>query len=161
MSDHDVTEFVSFCRNFDQAMLVTNSDRGLIARPMIIAEIDSHGDFWFSTDVASGKVVEIDNNPDVCITMTNASGNATVRGTASIVKDTVKIKELWNETWRVWFPAGPTDPKLVLIKVDTSEGEFWATGGIQGWKYLFAMAKSYVRGERPKDDINVHRVVEL
>ncbi len=161
MSDHNVSEFIDFCKNFDQAMLVTNSDRGLIARPMIIAEIDSHGDFWFSTDVASGKVDEIHNNPDVCITMTNASGNATVRGKASVVKDGVKIKDLWNETWRVWFPEGPTDPKLVLIKVDTSEGEFWATGGIQGWKYLFAMAKSYVRGERPKEDINVHRVVEL
>jgi len=128
---------------------------------MMIADIDSHGDFWFSTDVESGKVDEIYNNSDVCITMTNSSGNATVRGKASVVKDTLKIKKLWSETWRVWFPEGPSDPKLALIKVEASEGEFWATGGIAGWSYLFAMAKSYVRGERPKEDVNVHGVVEL
>ncbi len=161
MIDQNISEFIDFCKNFDQAMLVTKSVRGLIARPMIIAEIDSHGDFWFSTDVDSGKVDEIHNNPEVCITMTNTTGNATVRGRATVVKDALKIKDLWSETWRVWFPDGPTDPRLVLIKVDTSEGEFWATGGIQGWKYLFAMAKSYVRGERPKEDVGVHRVVEL
>ena len=74
--------------------------RGLIARPMMIADIDEHGDFWFSTDVESGKVDEIYNNSEVCITLTNASGNATVRGRASVVKDTMKINELWSETWR-------------------------------------------------------------
>ena len=63
MSDHNAIEFLDFCRNFDQAMLVTHSPEGLIARPMVIAEIDSLGYFWFSTDVASGKVEEIKSNP--------------------------------------------------------------------------------------------------
>ncbi len=161
MSDHNAIEFLDFCRNFDQAMFVTHSPEGLIARPMMIAEIDSLGYFWFSTDVASGKVDEIKSNPEVCITMTGSLGHATVRGKAIVVQDLVKIKDLWNETWRVWFPEGPKDSSLVLIKVDAIEGEFWSTSGVQGWKYLFTMAKSYVRGERPKEDPSVHRVVKL
>jgi len=161
MSDHNATEFLDFCRKFDQAMLVTHSLKGLIARPMMIAEIDPLGYFWFSTDVDSGKVEEIKSNPEVCITMTGATGHATVRGNATVVQDPAKIVDLWSETWRVWFPDGPTDSSLVLIKVDAIAGEFWATSGIQGWKYLFTMVKSYVRGERPKEDPSVHRTVKL
>lgn len=162
MSDQNAREFLDFCRKFDQAMLITHTVGGqMIARPMMIAEIDSLGNFWFSTDFASGKVEEINNNPDVCITMTSSVGNATVRGKATVVRDLLKIKDLWSETWRVWFPEGPMDSNLVLIKVDAREGEFWSTSGIEGWKYLFTMAKSYVRGERPKTDVDVHRVVQL
>ena len=109
MSDHNAIEFLEFCRKFDQAMLVTHSPKGLIARPMMIAEIDLLGYFWFSTDVASGKVEEIKSNPEVCITMTGSLGHATVRGKASVVQDLVKIKDLWSETWRVWFPDGPKE----------------------------------------------------
>ena len=161
MSDQNAIEFLDFCRNFDHVMLVTHSQNGMIARPMMIAEVDSLGNFWFATDVTSGKVEDINNNPDVCITMTGSDGNATVRGKATVIRDMSRIKSLWSETWRVWFPEGPTDAKLVLIKLDAVEGECWSTSGIQGWKYLFTMAKSYIRGTRPKEDESVHRVVQL
>lgn len=161
MRDQNAFEFLNFCRNFDHAMLVTHSGIGMIARPMMIAEVDALGDFWFATDLASGKVDDINSNPDVCITMTGSSGNATVRGKATVIRDLSKIKDLWSETWRVWFPGGPTDSNLVLIKVDSLDGEYWSTAGIQGWKYLFTMAKSYIRGTRPKENEDCHRVVQL
>ncbi len=161
MSDQNAIDFLKFCRNFDHAMLVTHGKAGLIARPMMIAEVDALGNFWFATDVTSGKVDHINSNPDVCITMTGSSGDATIRGKATVIHDQSKIKDLWSETWRVWFPEGPTDSTLVLIKVDAFEGECWSTSGIQGWKYLFTMATSYVRGVRPLEDASVHRVVQL
>src|SRR3954464_7761859 len=33
-------------------------------------------------------------------------------GSARIVKDAEKLKELWSEAFRVWFPAGLDDPEL-------------------------------------------------
>ena len=45
MNDHNAIEFLEFCRNFDQSMLVTHSVQGLIARLMMIADIDADGYF--------------------------------------------------------------------------------------------------------------------
>jgi hypothetical protein len=36
-----------------------------------------------------------------------------------------KAKELWDPNYQTWFPAGPTDPHLALIRVRVERAEYW------------------------------------
>jgi general stress protein 26 len=65
----------------------------------------------------------------------------TVAGTGAVVDDRAKIKELWREDFRGFFPKGPEEPNLTLIRVDIESGEYWDTPGnvlVRAFAYLKA-----------------------
>lgn len=163
MSDNTVKEFLSICEDFDNAMLVTHGTEGdLVARPMVIANLDADGDLWFATDSGSMKVDEILAQPQVCVTLAGDGNFAAISGRAEVVTDRERIKSLWNESWKVWFPDGPTDPRIALIHVHAEMGEYWSNSGANRLKYLFEAAKSYVTGARGVDtDDQQHAKVDL
>mgnify|MGYP000406061396 CR=1 FL=1 len=143
--------FVELCQNFNNAMLVTQADNGaLAARPMMIAQVDNDGDMWFATDQHSGKVDDILSHPDVCVTLADGSDFASVSGKGEVIVDRQRILELWSEPWRTWFPDGPEDPRIALIRVHAATGEFWSNSGTNRAKYLFQAAKAYMSGKRPQ-----------
>ncbi len=162
MSDQPLNDFLAVCRQFDQAMLVTqHTNGGLAARPMYIASIEEDGDLWFATDIDSGKVHEILASPQVCVTMAGGGNYASISGQAKLVDDRATIDRLWSEPWRVWFPEGKDDPSLVLINVSATEGEFWSNSGANRIKYLFSAIKAYATGHRPQVDRAAQGKVQL
>ena len=68
--------------------------------------------------------------------------------TARIIEDRRKIKELWTDGLRVWFPNGPDDPELVLIAVDVETAKYW-TDAASMLTYAWAYVKAHVTGKRP------------
>ena len=148
-------------KDFDEAMLVTHSARGIHARPMAIARLDDSMMAYLLTDLNSIKVEEIRINPHALLTFQSARKFATVSGELTISDDRVLIEALWKEVWKVWFPIGKSDPNIALLKFTPSEGEFWDNAGIQGLKYVYAAAKAYVAGERPKPDAEQHSKVNM
>ena len=50
-------------------------------------------------------------------------------GTAEVVDDTAKLRELWSTFAEAWLPGGPEDPNATLIRVDVESGEYWDTPG--------------------------------
>lgn len=152
---HDVV------KDFDEAMLVTYSARGIHARPMAIAGLDESMTAYLLTDMNSIKVEEIRANPHALLTFQSAKKFATVSGKLTIDDDHALIEELWKEIWKVWFPIGKSDPNIALLKFTPSEGEFWDNAGMQGLKYVYAAAKAYVAGERSKPDAEQHSKVNM
>jgi general stress protein 26 len=149
MSEQPVETFLELCHRFDNYMLVTQNAEGqLVARPMMVAEMENNGDLWFATDMDSGKVDEILAKPAVCVTMAGDDRFVSLSGLAQIVNDRNEIQRLWKDAWKLWFPAGPEDPRLVLIRVHAAEGEYWSNAGTNRIKYLFEAAKAYLKGER-------------
>ncbi|QWE01007.1 pyridoxamine 5'-phosphate oxidase family protein [Polynucleobacter sp. JS-Mosq-20-D10] len=148
-------------KDFDDAMLVTHSARGIHARPMAIARLDESMMAYLLTDMNSIKVEEIRANPNALLTFQSARKFATVSGELTIDGDRTLIETLWKEIWKVWFPIGKSDPNIALLKFTPSEGEFWNNAGMQGFKYVYAAAKAYVSGERPKTDAEQHSKVNI
>jgi len=146
-------------KDFDETMLVTHSTRGIHARPMAIARLDASMMAYLLTD--SIKVEEIRANPQALLTFQSARKFATVSGELTVDDDRALIETLWKEIWKVWFPIGKSDPNIALLKFTPSEGEFWDNAGIQGLKYVYAAAKAYVAGERPKPDAKQHSKVNM
>lgn len=136
---------------FRNAMLVTRGlDGGFHARPMAVAEMEPDSDAIFSTSLESPKIAEIEADPQVLVTFQGRSEFATIRGTATVVRDRAEIERLWSEAWRVWFPEGKDDPNLCLVKVSADRGEYWDTSGLEGVKFALESVKARLAGRTPE-----------
>jgi general stress protein 26 len=158
-SPKEAEHVLELLHEFDAAMLVTRSsiDDGLRARPMALAEVDGDGSVWLVTDVTSPKVGELATNPEVLLTFQDGRRYLALRGDAAVVRSPEKVRELWKETFKLWFD-GPDDPRLVLLEITPRDAEYWDTSGSRGLKFAFRAAKAYLAGEPAKkeDDPAVH-----
>lgn len=157
---HRLAELV---REFDTAMLVTRGmDASLRGRPMAVAQVLGDADVWFVTTMTSPKVDELLADPHVLVVMQKGQSYLCVSGYGEIHRDHEKVRELWSETWRLWF-RGPEDPELVLIRVRPSDAEYWDNSGASGIRFALLAAKAYFTGDSLKDpeDVQVHAKVPL
>jgi general stress protein 26 len=138
---------------FRTAMLVTRTeDGGMRSRPLSIADKREDGTLYFSTAIESGKVHELERDPNVNVAMQDGWRFVSLTGRARVVTDRAIIREMWAEDWKVWFPKGPDDPSLCLLAVDPEEASYWDAAGATGLKYFYEMAKAYVTHKKPDTD---------
>jgi general stress protein 26 len=157
-------KFRDLLKDFNVAMLGTRTPDGqLRSRPMALADVESDGTLWFMTQGDSAKLDEIARDDQVNVSMQSKFKFVSISGTATPVKDRAKIEELWNESWKSWFPGGKDDPALVLLKIRGEEGEYWDNSGTNGIKYLIEAGKAYLSGTRPDvdNDPKIHGKVAL
>ncbi len=112
-------------------MTTLTPDGKLHGRPMATQQVEFDGDLWFYTYKDSAKVKEIEDNPQVQLGY-NKDEKQTwvdVTGKAVIVEDDTKKKELWYDELKRYFPNGPEDNTVVLIKVTPDEAEIWSGSG--------------------------------
>lgn len=148
MAETPRERFQDLLESFSTAMLVTKEPIGsLRARPMRVAKAETDADLWFVTRIESGKTDDVETAPEVAITCQGGSKFLTISGTASVSRDQEKISELWNETWKVWFPDGKNDPSLALLHVEATKGEYWDNSGFRGLTYAIRAGQAYWQGE--------------
>lgn len=107
----------------------TDVDGRLMSRPMAVQEVEFDGDLWFFTKAGGRKAEQIGREPRVNVSLSSSSSWISVGGEAEIVRDVAKAKELWNAGIEAWFPGGPEDPDIVLVKVHADGAEYWDTPG--------------------------------
>ncbi|UEG51523.1 pyridoxamine 5'-phosphate oxidase family protein [Mucilaginibacter daejeonensis] len=143
------------------AMLTTFTlDGGFHSRPMATAQLDVDGNLWFFTNEFSSKVAEISHENKVNITYSNSTNNTfiSVNGSAAIVDDRTRMKELWSPAVEVFFKDGIDDPALTLLKVNITDAEYWDnSAGTIG--LAFKWLKSVITGD--KFEPGEHEKVEL
>jgi general stress protein 26 len=67
-----------------------------------------------------------------------------VSGIATLVHDPAKARELWTLEQRAYYPEGPQDSRLALLRVQIERAEYWiAPGRIS---YLLAAARAALSG---------------
>jgi general stress protein 26 len=112
------------------AMLTTVDEDGhFVSRPMAQQEVDSDGDLWFFAERDSRKIAQIAAHPLASVTLSSSDTWISLCGTARMVTDVAKAKELWNPVVEAWFPQGPEDPSVVLIEFSSDTAEYWDTPG--------------------------------
>ncbi len=138
------------------AMLTTETPNGLESRPMSAYVDRDAKTIWFLTAVDSSKTDEIKDDSHVNLGFANSSSNTfvSVTGTARVVRDVAKQKELWNPFAEAWLPEGPEAPSVALIKVDPAHATVWDSPGKLAT--LFRVAKANVTQTPPKDDRVTH-----
>ncbi len=131
------------------AMMTTiGSDAEAHSRPMYTQSDPTGEDLWFLTDRRSGKVGEVMVNPHVLLNYADPGAHrfVSVWGTASVHEDHDKAKELWTAFAQGWFPEGPRDPNLVLIRVRPERAEYWDGPGMIS--YSLSLLKALISGTR-------------
>lgn len=111
------------------AMLTTLTEEGAFrSRPITTHGARFDGDLWFLTRVDSSKVEEVRQRRRVGLTYAKPNENiyVSLSGTAQVLVDKRKAEELWDPSYHAWFPGGPSDPDLALIRVTVELAEYWA-----------------------------------
>jgi general stress protein 26 len=86
---------------------------------------------YFITDIRGAKDDEIAAAPDVCLAFADIGDNTylSVTGTAATVRDPAKAEELWSTEAQAWWPRGPRDPAVRVLRVVPEQAEYWDTRG--------------------------------
>ncbi len=98
-------------------------------RPMVTQSVDDNGAIWFFSAADSSLNLDIarDNRAQLIYSNRSALEFLSIYGTVEILVDEKKAKKLWNVYLTAWFPDGPDDPNLTLLKFTPLEGYYWDT----------------------------------
>ena len=133
MPARDMTEHSQISRVWDiienarVGMLTTQFDGGLRARPLEARADRDAGLIWFVTDVRGAKDDEIDAAHDIGLVFIDADERAylSITGRAFVMRDSAKTREIWRQSDDTWFPAGPDDPNVRVLRVEPITAELW------------------------------------
>ena len=132
MAPHDTASLkkvADMMRDLDFCMLTTHADNGqLRSRPMSNnGEVEFDGDVWFFSGADTRKVADIETEARVELSYadTQTFRFVSMSGTATIVRDVDKKRELWIDDLARWFKDGPESENVVLIKVTPTVVAYW------------------------------------
>ncbi len=131
-------------------MLTTlDEDGGIYSCPMTLQQASADGSLWFFTSTTTPTARAVQRDPRAAIAlMSDDDFYATVYGTASLVDDRAKMRELWDTMVKAWFPQGVEDPHLTLLRLDIERGEYWDSDQNSMLK-MFEIGKALATGQRP------------
>ncbi len=152
--EKDIQKLGELIKDIRIAMLTTaDADGSLRSRPMATPKQAFDGTLWFFTRASSPKVDEVEQAHEVNLSYAAPDSNTylSVSGTAQLVRDQEKAKELWNPLLKAWFPQGLEDPDLALLRVSVEKAEYWDSPSstmvqIAGFVKAIATGHSYHPG---------------
>jgi general stress protein 26 len=89
------------------------------------------GCLWFITDQRGAKDEEIQAAPEVCLAFADTRSNTylSMTGRAEMTRDSSKARDLWSAETQAWWPKGPADPDVRVLRVIPENAEYWDTRG--------------------------------
>jgi general stress protein 26 len=139
------------------AMMVTIDEDGhMRGRPMRAVSMKTfEGTLWFFTKQPSPKTEEVQHDDRVLLAYADPSSQnyVSLSGTARVIRDTAKQKELWSEPLRTWFPGGPEAPEVGLLKVEVEGAEYWDSPS-STFIHAYGYVKARLTGEPPQAGAN-------
>jgi general stress protein 26 len=131
-------------------MVTTHAGPIMRTRPMHAIPDRAAGCIYFVTDTRGAKDEEIAAAPDVCLAFADIDSNTYlgVTGTAEMIRDADKAEELWSSEAQAWWPRGPRDPAVRVLRVEPADAEYWDTRGNSVTVALKLLA-ARVRGREP------------
>ena len=150
----DIVEKVGVC------MLTTHFAGGLRARPLEARPDRATGLIFFVTDIDSAKQDEIAAAPGVGLVFIDAGERAylSITGRAGVIRDVDKTRAVWRKTDEVWWPGGPSDPNVCLLRIEPLNAELW-DGPASTARTVFEFAKAWLTGKEPS--LGEHRKVTV
>jgi general stress protein 26 len=141
----DLVDKVGVC------MLTTRFAGGLRARPVEARADRAAGLIFFVTDRRGAKDDEIETHPDVALVFIDPKDKAylSITGRASVLDDHAKAAEIWKKTDDVWWPDGPADHNVRVLRIEPTTAELW-DGPSSTAVAAFEFARARITGQKPK-----------
>jgi general stress protein 26 len=144
-----IEQLAKLIHDIDFAMLTTVDDDGTLrSRPMSTQKTPFDGTLWFFTEASAPKVDDIERERQVNLGYADPKEQryVSVSGTAQLVRDEAKKRELWSPVYKIYFPNGVDDPNVALLKVTVKQAEYWSSGSNAVGR-LIDFAKALVTGD--------------
>jgi len=93
-------------------------------RPVVLLAGERDGELWLLTSTTSASW-DLEPGAAVSVAHTTVARWVSVAGTAECVHDPARLRDLWTDGCATWFPRGPADPELRLLRVSVSVVETW------------------------------------
>lgn len=132
--------------HFDVVLFNQDADGKMHGRPMARARLDEDGTTYYATSIGSQKIAELHKRPEVSLSIQGEREYAVVSGRARISQDRALIDQLWQDSWKIWFEGGKTDPSIAIVIVEPDEGTYWDQTKTQGLSFLWRAAKARITG---------------
>jgi general stress protein 26 len=143
----DLAELIRIIRDIRIALLTTVGREGQFhTRPVQTLKVEADATLWFFTDWTSPKVAELDHDARVGLGYSDIAKHVYVAlsGEARLVRDPQKAQELWSIEQRAYYPKGPDDERLALLRVAILHAEYWIAPGRTS--YIIAAVRAGVTG---------------
>lgn len=144
-TQHPESKLWDMIEDIQTAMLTAKRGDRLESRPMTAyVERDARA-IWFLTEIDSEKTREIEEDEAVNLAFVDNDDRSyvSVTGTARVLRDVAKQKQLWNAFAEAWMPEGPEAPNVGLIRVAPVEATYWdspSSTAVQLWRVAVANA---------------------
>lgn len=147
-SDHARAAWERLSRARFVMLTTLDEDGGIYSCPMTLQQAED-GVLWFFTSTTTPTAQAIERDPRAGIAlMADDQFYASVYGTASLVNDRARMRELWDTMVEAWFPQGVEDPHLTLLRLDIVRGEYWDSDQNSLLK-MFEIGKAIATNTRP------------
>jgi general stress protein 26 len=126
--EESVSKLREMIKGIEVGMLTTAEEDGCLrSRPMGTLDVEFDGNLYFFTKASSPKVGEIEQDRHVCVSYVAPKNEryVSLSGIARILRDRVKMEELWSPELKTWFPGGLEDPELALLWISVTQAEYW------------------------------------
>ena len=135
-------------------------DGTLRSRPLTTLQAEPDGTIWFFVAGNGEVAAAVTANPNVNLAYADTSDGvyATLCGSAYLIHDRMKIEELWTPMAAAWFPEGPSDSNLALLRVDVDEAEYWKPEGTKIGQFV-SIARAAMTRTPPRE--GEHRAVRF
>jgi len=130
--DGEFGNIAKMIRDIQIALLTTVDREGHFhARPVQTLGIEQDRSLWFFTDIRSEKAFELARDVRLGLGYADPESRTyvAIAGTGRMLRDANKARELWTVEQRAYYPDGPEDQHLVLLRVRIERAEYWVSGG--------------------------------
>ncbi|HEX7673541.1 MAG TPA: pyridoxamine 5'-phosphate oxidase family protein [Bdellovibrio sp.] len=108
------------------AMMTTiTTDGKLQSFPLLNQDIEFDGSLWFLISKNSPFLQEMQKNTDINLSYSGNGKYISITGTVEFIKNRDMVREIWLKPHETWFPEGPSDPNIQLLKVNVRSAEYW------------------------------------
>lgn len=143
----ELANVLRLIREIRIALLTTFGSGGTFhTRPVQTLAVEGDGTLWFFTDVHSGKAHELSADTRVGLGYADTVGNryVAVSGLGTVRRDPDKARDLWQFEQHAYYPDGPVDERLGVLRVQIQRAEYWLAPGRAS--HLYAALKATATG---------------
>jgi general stress protein 26 len=156
----DLAKLGELIRDIRVALLTTvDRDGRFHTRPVQTLQVEADGTLWFFTDWSSPKADELHHDVRLSLGYADTAKNIYVAlsGSGSLFRDPQKAQQLWSIEQRAYYPDGPEDRRLAVLRVLIERAEYWIAPGRTS--YLVAAATAALTGT-PAGVVGENRRIE-
>jgi general stress protein 26 len=131
-TDEEFHKFVPLIRGIEVALLTTVDREGrLHTRPVQTLAIGPERTLWFFTDLRSEKAFELARDVRLALGYADPKNRSYVAlaGAGRLLRDSARARGLWSIDQRAYYPGGPGDEHLGLLRVLVERAEYWRASG--------------------------------